>query len=465
MKQFYGFVTLLLAVALSLAAGSRRRAPELNPSCMDASRVKLFRSSPSRVERFIDIFDRIRRFTGHAPRNINWDGPAVTSRLNSGRADLPGDLFVNGAGFRQIKFSEPLTAATDSFHGIFDEDIGADPFSNNVNVAPLTRNKVVVSFTMEDRKTAGLVAGFGAIFTDVESSWKSGMAFYDEAGDLLKTVYAKKASSGAHQFVGAIFDETVVASVVLFFGDNGELDLDKPEGHGNDFVAVDDWFFFLADTEVPTVTYRGEVEERDDEILEQFEQRREALDFAQVQNINWDGAAVTSLTNGDKSMLPTNIFLNGAGFRQLTIAKSSERPFASENEFGFPGTGLEPFTNNVNFAPYANTLTIDFFLADRSTRGLIHGFGAIFTDVEMPLKSGLKAFDENGKVVANVRARPQESGSHQFIGVMFNKPTIAKVVLDMGDDVNLPDNPEDLENGVDLVAVDDWLFMKSTTAA
>lgn len=465
MKVFTAVLTLILAMVVSIEAGSRRRAPELTPSCMDASRVRLFRTSGN-IGKFLTFFDKTRDLTGQASRNINWDGAAVKDRISNDRAELPGDIFLNGAGFRQIIFSEPLTAATDSFRGLFnDEDIGADPFSNDINVAPLTRNKVVVSFTMEDRKTAGLVAGFGAILTDVESNFKSGLAFYDAAGDLLKVVYAKKAASGAHQFVGAIFDESVVASVEIFLGDNGNLDSNKPEGYGNDFVAMDDWFFFLSDSEVPQVTYRGEVEERDDEILKQFEKRRDALAFGQSQNINWDGPAVKDKTNGGRAMLQRDIFLNGAGFRQLTIALQSEQPFASEDEFGFSGSGLKSFTDTVNFAPYANTLTIDFFLEDKSTRGLIHGFGAIFTDVELPLKSGLRAFDASGKVVANVRARPQKSGSHQFIGVMFNKPTIARIVLDMGDDENLPNNPEDLANQVDLVAVDDWLFFKSTTRA
>ena len=425
-------------------------------------------------------FNDAREDTGMAIRNINWDGGAVVNQIEDNQAELDGDLFLNGAGFRQIIFSEPLTASTDSFRTIFngtemgsDEDgFGADPFSNNVNVAPLTRDKVVVSFTMADRVTAGLVNGFGAIFTDVESKNSAGLAFYDSAGDLLKIIYARRSRSGTHQFLGGIFDETVVASVEVLMGDNGNLDLDKEEGKNNDFVAVDDWFFFLSDTEVPTVTYRGEVEERDDEILDQFEKRREALDFAQVQNINWDGGAVTSQTNGATSGLNRELFLTGAGLRQLTIALNSENPTASEDQFGLSESnpGLVSFTGTVNFASTsASTLTIDFFLAGNNPdAGLIHGFGAIFTDVELPLKSGLKAFDKNGDLVADVRARPQESGTHQFIGVMFPKPTIKRIVLDLGDNGNLP-NPgvEDLEGEtpVDLVAVDDWLFFKSTTAA
>lgn len=425
-------------------------------------------------------FNGAREDTGMAIRNINWDGLAVVNQIADEQAELAGDLFLNGAGFRQIKFSEPLTASTDGFRTIFngtemgkeDGGVGAEPFSGNVNVAPLTRNKVVVSFTMPDRKTAGLVNGFGAIFTDVESKNSAGLAFYDSAGDLLKVVYARRSRSGTQQFVGGLFDETVVASVEVLMGDNGDLDLDKKEGSGNDFVAVDDWFFFLADTEVATVTYRGEVEERDDEILEQFEKRREALDFAQAQNINWDGGAVTQQTNGGTSALSRDLFLVGAGFRQLTIALGSENPTASEDEFGLSASnpGLVSFTGTVNFASTsANTLTIDFFLAGNNPdAGLIHGFGAIFTDVELPLKSGLKAFDKNGDLVADVRARPQESGTHQFIGVMFAKPTIKRIILDLGDNGNLPaPGVEDLEGEtkVDLVAVDDWLFFKSTTAA
>jgi len=416
-----------------------------------------------KIQKALEAFNKKRDNLPQPSRNVNWDGGAVTMLTNNGTAELEGDIFLNGAGFRQIAF-QPKVGKLSATEENFDSDMGISPFSGTVTTAPLETNEVVISFFLEDKVSSGMVHGFGAIFTDVEQNRRSGLVFYGQAGEELATLWAPKGKNGDHSFVGGLFDDAVVASVKILFGDNGHPELNEDnEGEELDFVAVDDIFFFLSDTEVAPTTFRGFVSNLDEEIIKNFDNRRAAAFPSTPRNINWDAPPIENLIGNDGSKpLPFDFFLNGGGFRQITVFKNgAEEGFVSDN--GFDTDGMKALSPFVNFAPKGGkTLTAEFFLevvSGEEKKGLINGYAAIFNDVELPNKSGIRCYDRNDELLVNVRARPGDNGDSQFVGVMFPRPVIAKCVLDLGDNDLLGVEPEDVAGGRDFVAVDDWFFL------
>ncbi len=415
-------------------------------------------------------------------RNINWDGAAVTVLTNGQSAAFPPTLFRDGAGDRQIIVGgvtgENPIVSEDEFATALASGAGAGglvPLTGTVNFAGIGgTNTVTVSFTTPDTAEAGLVHGFGAIFTDVEVADRSGLRFFDRDGNLIRDVRAQALGNGEHQFVGAIFNSAVVASVVIDMGDNGNFaaGVEDPIGGGDDFIAVDDFRFFQSQTPVPPTTFVAPVLTREDAVFARFDMRRLPLALGQERNINWDGAAVTVLTNGATADFPPDLFLAGAGLRQIVIGDPGQLVAVSENAFSTapvvqgpePSPSFRAFTSPVNFAVLQDgelapaRATVRFFLADQVTPALVHGFGAVFTDVEVENKCGLRFFDDQGNLLLNVRAVRDPNGANgisQFVGALFASAQVARVEMDLGD----TDPP------ADLAVLDDILFFMGTVPA
>ena len=234
--------------------------------------------------------------------------------------------------------------------------------------------------------------------------------------------------------------------------------------------------------------------------MARFELARRPLAQGQDQNINWDGGAVTVLTQGATATINSDIFLIGAGNRQLIIGGPNEDIRVSENRFATldaaadnpsepgssatAGADFAALTSNVNFTVMGGEVaTQTFFLADQTTPALIHGFAVIFTDVEVANQSGLRFLDANGQVIRTVFAQVQASGTHQLVGALFPSAQVAQVQVLFGDadSSNVADSGnkdfgtgpagvgvgvvEDLITGSDHVVVDNFLFFKSTVPA
>lgn len=458
--------------------GGKSKPKPLNPSCQEAGKFKkLIGKGNKKVQKAIEKFNKIRDDLDQKSRNINWDAPPVLALTGGATAEIKDDFFLNGGGLRQIVFQPPVGQASVTETGFEDAlgfDAGVTAFSPGVTFAPLQSNYIDISFTLPDRATAGMVHGFGCIFTDVEINSKSGLVFYGALGEKIGEVYAPKVKNGEHSFVGGFFEEASVASVRIYFGDNGHPDLTEDnEGDDYDFVAVDDLFFFLSDTEVPTTTFRGFVDSIDSEqIIKNFDNRRNALFPGNKRNINWDAPPVLALTGGASAPIGESFFLNGGGLRQISLFRSSEgeNGVVSENAFAdiTDPTYLDAFTPKVNFAPTKDgkaQQTMDFFLADKTSKGLTHGFAAIFTDVETPNIAGIRYFNDAGVEILNVRAKPGKKGNHQFVGAIFPKPVVKYVIVDNCNNDQLGNVQEDVDGGIDFCATDDWFFFLSETPA
>ncbi len=118
-----------------------------------------------------------------------------------------------------------------------------------------------------------------------------------------------------------------------------------------------------------------------------------------------------------------------------------------------------------------HVLEMSFSIPGSTTAAGTRGFGAIFNDVELEGMTTMEMF--NGEVsLGSFNVTPCFSSGTSFLGVLFNDPQVTNVVLTLGtaNIFNLTGNlpvsgpAEDIANGIDLVATDDFVFAEPTQA-
>lgn len=199
------------------------------------------------------------------------------------------------------------------------------------------------------------------------------------------------------------------------------------------------------------------------------------------REINWDGAGGAA-TNTAPAPTPFEGFRNnrgarfttpGTGFVQATAQGMTDH-FANQSYV----TIFQPFSNQRLFSSDGSAVTnVEFFvpiganvppgtLADKPAA--TKGFGAVFTDVDLPDGSGLghkngnrkastliEYFGIDGGLLSSsfVPASPGD-GSLSFFGVVFGDARIARVRITSGD---VAPGPNDDEKQ-DVVMMDDFLY-------
>ena len=174
-------------------------------------------------------------------REINWDGvPAAVTNV-----DTFPLAFFNVNSKRGVIMSTPgIGLRVDST--AFGDSAQFRAFSPKKLFAAVGSDRVTVDFKIVGTTTAGLVKGFGVVFSDVDVAGSTVVAFYDANGGLLANL-AAPAKTGAHEFsfIGAVFDKPVVASVIIASG-NAALNTavtDVSAGGTQDKVAMDDFVY------------------------------------------------------------------------------------------------------------------------------------------------------------------------------------------------------------------------------
>ena len=193
------------------------------------------------------------------------------------------------------------------------------------------------------------------------------------------------------------------------------------------------------------------------------------------REINWDDAPDVLAT---PDFLPENFY--NLGFD----------PLARGVELSTPGSGFQVsatnastvgtrFSNiNPNYAQSfstfsaerlmtpigSNVTVVDFFIPGTNTPAIVQGFGAVFTDVDLPGETTIEFFDPHGKLLVSrdVTAMDDE-GALSFLGVTYSFPAIAQVRITTGDGtLGLKDVSG---NGpFDVVVMDDFIYGEPITA-
>lgn len=189
------------------------------------------------------------------------------------------------------------------------------------------------------------------------------------------------------------------------------------------------------------------------------------------REINWDGvpdaaAAPNSLAaNFFNVNSPRGVVLStpGSGF-QVSASAASGTPI----EFG----NINP-TYSQLFATFSaqrlftatgsNIVDVNFFIPGTSTPGLVTGFGAVFTDVDLANSTSISFFDLNNLLLGTWNA-PSFAGNEtfSFLGVRFDTAVVSRVRITSGNAALGVGTNESA--GIDLVAMDDFIFGEPVAA-
>jgi hypothetical protein len=201
------------------------------------------------------------------------------------------------------------------------------------------------------------------------------------------------------------------------------------------------------------------------------------------REINWDGGSINNQTT-TLSGNPFEGFLNtrGALFSTPDGTGFVQAP-ATADPILFPPGGLAGVFNNSSYGSIftafsarrlfsaigSNVTDVQFFVpGGGNIPATVTGFGAVFTDVDLPDGSGpgqkrgnrksstlIEYFDANGQLLFSsfVPAAPG-NGSLSFFGIVFPDPVIARVRITSGNAVPGADDA----GKQDVVMMDDFIY-------
>ncbi|MGD2181059.1 PEP-CTERM sorting domain-containing protein [Lusitaniella coriacea] len=181
------------------------------------------------------------------------------------------------------------------------------------------------------------------------------------------------------------------------------------------------------------------------------------------REINWDAGIVPF-------DMPPDFF-------NKTVTRGAEFSTDAGNEFGVsnPSVGDPDFPDNkfdsLNptysdefmtfsdprlFTPLGtNVMETNFFVPGSDMPAAVSGFGAVFTDVDLPDITKIEYFDIQGNLLASEFVDPDPQGL-SFLGVSFDAPILFNVKITLG---NTPiGSNDDPGNNVDVVVLDDFIY-------
>lgn len=187
------------------------------------------------------------------------------------------------------------------------------------------------------------------------------------------------------------------------------------------------------------------------------------------REINWDGVP-------DSASSPNNFPFNG--FLGRGAIFNSVANIAGDNPFIMSADASNPASAAVRYGDidpsYANTfqafsaerlfvargsnvIEIRFLIPGTNIPATVSGFGAVFTDVDDNNNTFMEFYDGGGKQLAEIAPNSHSNGL-SFAGVSFNAgERVAKVVIRLGN-APLAAGNVDGQNGIDVVATDDFIY-------
>jgi hypothetical protein len=180
------------------------------------------------------------------------------------------------------------------------------------------------------------------------------------------------------------------------------------------------------------------------------------------REINWDGVP-TPFLNSDT--FPAAFFNVNAPRGAIYEAEGGTGLRVSDNNFGDVNpsyaTELIPFSDPKMFAPIGtNRFELRFRIPGTDTAAVVQSFGAVIVDVDKANVSRLQAYDKDDRLIADVPAATRKDpDEYTLVGVRFDRPAIARVVLTLGD-TPIGAGIDDVTQGgtKDVVVLDDLLY-------
>lgn len=180
-------------------------------------------------------------------REIGWDG--VPAEFNNADNRFPA-AFFNTTSKLGLVMTTPGTGFRNDSTLFGDLEAGFATqfaaFSPNKLFSVNGSNIIDVEFQLAGQPSRALVAGFGAVFVDVDQAGPTTLEFFDTDGrSLSKVTVPVRAGATPFSFAGARFAEPVVARVRLVLGTGtiGAGVRDITSGGTSDVVVLDDFLY------------------------------------------------------------------------------------------------------------------------------------------------------------------------------------------------------------------------------
>ena len=407
-------------------------------------------------------------------RQINWD--AAPDSISDPNA-FPGDFFnfngaprARGIEFQQVgnttgfqlsstqASGEPVTFGSDEFNAFSPErlftPVDGDTFD-------------VLFFDPANNDTPTTTRGLGVVFNGVDQAGLTTMSFFSADDELLFTESVEPSPNGGFSFLGAIFNDPIVARVQITLGGT----FDGENFQGTDPVVMDDFIFGE-----PVKALVQEIFDftADDAagLTADVDAFRDALGVLNANDpvngdpngrrqINWD-AAPDAIS--DPNLFPGDFFnfnatprARGIEFQPVgtTSAFQLSSTAASGEPINFGSDGFAPFSPERLFTPLnGDTFDVKFFdPANNDNPALSRGLGVVFNDVEEAGLTTMSFFSASGGLLYEESVDTSSNAGFSFLGTFFDEPVVARVRIQIG-------GIFDGENfsGADSVVMDDFIF-------
>lgn len=162
------------------------------------------------------------------------------------------------------------------------------------------------------------------------------------------------------------------------------------------------------------------------------------------REINWDSVpdrfAEPNALPADFFNAPTAPRARGAVLttpgKHVAVSAAPHNPFGAAVRFGdinptYPGL-FRTFSPPRLFSPIgSNIVNLYFCVPGTDERGLVRGFGAVYTNVSIPEKTGFRYYDANGHLLGSFSV-PVKPRGLSFLGVVFPSAVVARVRIQYG---------------------------------
>jgi hypothetical protein len=184
------------------------------------------------------------------------------------------------------------------------------------------------------------------------------------------------------------------------------------------------------------------------------------------REINWDGVPDGFAAPNN---LPANFFnvnsprgavfsTPGTGFQVSANAGVAPVEFGNLDA-SYPST-FAPFSPQRLFTALgSNVVDVNFFVPGTTTAALVHGFGAVFSDVDLDNTSSIQFFDQANTTLGTFFV-PATVGSEtfSFLGVSFPTNVVSRVRITSGNIGPGPGVTDQNGNTRDVVVMDDFIY-------
>ena len=190
------------------------------------------------------------------------------------------------------------------------------------------------------------------------------------------------------------------------------------------------------------------------------------------REVSWDGGdsnAAPALMAGNffNAVAPRGILISGTDARtqfQISADGIGNNPTNTVEEFGsivasYP-TAFQSFSSPRLFAAInATVVVVDFVVPGTLDPATVHGFGAVFVDVDTSATSKIEFYDVNGQLITerNILSSPGNA-SLSFLGISFTEAEVAQVRITTGEAVLGQDDVTQNGSNPDIVVLDNFIY-------